>query len=158
MESPVFEEIIRLLSAVPAGLSAPELRRRMKQKVSQPTLWRQLDTLRARGLLMVEGRARATRYRAVRTGSMQQSRGLYESTAGGIAEQSAPRPVPAEAPHPVQVEGFRRMTPVEKLRMVADLYRTGIQLKVAGLRMAHPDWADARLFHEARSSLLHAGT
>lgn len=60
--------------------------------------------------------------------------------------------------HPVQVEGFRRMNPAQKLRMVAGLYEAGIQLKVAGLRMAHPDWPEDRLEFEARRSLLHAGT
>ena len=60
--------------------------------------------------------------------------------------------------HPVQIEGFRRMTPAQKLQMVADLYHAGIQLKVAGLRMNHPDWTEERLDREARRSLLHAGT
>jgi hypothetical protein len=63
-----------------------------------------------------------------------------------------------ETIHPVQVEGFKRMTPAEKLRMVADLYETGIRLRVAGLRMQHPDWPDERLDFEARRSLLYAGT
>jgi hypothetical protein len=60
--------------------------------------------------------------------------------------------------HPVQIEGFRRMTPAEKLRRVADPYGTGIQLRMAGLRLAHPDWTEERLEREARRSLLHAGT
>lgn len=60
--------------------------------------------------------------------------------------------------HPVQIEGFRRMTPAQKLQMVADLYETGIQLRVAGLRMTHPDWPATRLDFEARRSLLYAGT
>jgi hypothetical protein len=60
--------------------------------------------------------------------------------------------------HPVQIEGFRRMTPAQKLQMVADLYEAGIQLRVAGLRLAHPDWLPERLEFEARRSLLYAGT
>ena len=64
----------------------------------------------------------------------------------------------AEAIHPVQLEGFRRMTPAEKLRLVAALYETGIRLRMAGLRMAHPDWSDERLEREARRALLYAGT
>ncbi len=63
-----------------------------------------------------------------------------------------------EAIHPVQIEGFRRMTPAEKLKMVADLYETGIRLRMAGLRLEHPDWPDERLAREARRSLLYAGT
>jgi hypothetical protein len=60
--------------------------------------------------------------------------------------------------HPVQLEGFKRMTPAQKLQMVANLYETGIQLRVAGLRMTHPDWSDERLELEARRALLYAGT
>lgn len=60
--------------------------------------------------------------------------------------------------HPVQIEGFRRMSPADKLRMVCALYEAGIRLRVAGLRMAHPEWTDERLESEARRSLRHAGT
>lgn len=60
--------------------------------------------------------------------------------------------------HPVQIEGLRRMSPADKLRMVCALYEAGIRLRVAGLRMTHPDWSDERLEHEARRSLRHAGT
>ena len=60
--------------------------------------------------------------------------------------------------HPVQVEGFKRMSPAQKLDMVCDLYEAGIQLRVAGLRAGHPDWPQERLELEARRSLLHAGT
>ena len=60
--------------------------------------------------------------------------------------------------HPVQLEGFKCMTPAQKLQMVADLYATGIRLRVEGLRMAHPDWSDQKLDFEARRSLLYAGT
>jgi hypothetical protein len=63
-----------------------------------------------------------------------------------------------EPVHPLQIEGFRRMTPAQKLSLTAALYEAGIQLRVAGLRMAHPDWPVERLEHEARRSLLHAGT
>ena len=60
--------------------------------------------------------------------------------------------------HPLQLEGFCRMTPAQKLQMVADLYHAGIWLKVAGLRMTHPDWSEQQLEREARRSLLYAGT
>lgn len=63
-----------------------------------------------------------------------------------------------EPVHPLQIEGFRRMTPAQKLSMTAALYEAGIQFRVAGLRLAHPDWPAERLEHEARRSLLHAGT
>ena len=64
----------------------------------------------------------------------------------------------AEALHPVQIEGFRRMTPADKLRMVCQMYEAGIKLRIAGLRMTHPDWPPEKLDFEARRSLLHAGT
>ncbi len=67
-------------------------------------------------------------------------------------------PVMLEPLHPVQIEGFKRMTPAQKLEMVTSLYETGIQLRVAGLRATHPDWPAERLEFEARRSLLHAGT
>jgi hypothetical protein len=63
-----------------------------------------------------------------------------------------------ESLHPVQIEGFQRMTPAQKLRMVADLYDAGIRLKAAGLRLKYPDWTTQQLLFEARRSLLYAGT
>jgi len=60
--------------------------------------------------------------------------------------------------HPVQLEGFRRMTAEEKLRAVCELYQAGIQLRIAGLHMQHPEWPAERLEREARRSLLYAGT
>jgi hypothetical protein len=63
-----------------------------------------------------------------------------------------------EPMHLLQVEGFRRMTPEQKLRMAADLYHAGVQRKMAGLRMPHLDWSGQRLEREARRSPLHAGT
>ena len=60
--------------------------------------------------------------------------------------------------HPVQIEGFRRMTPAQKLRMVCDLYEAGIQLRVAGLRMKHPDYDTLRgmLDDAGRTIRVHA--
>ncbi len=60
--------------------------------------------------------------------------------------------------HSLQIEGFKRMSPAQKLRMVASLYEAGIRLRVAGLRLANPDWTEERLDREARRSLLYAGT
>ncbi len=60
--------------------------------------------------------------------------------------------------HPVHLEDLKRATPAEKLAAVAVLYETGIRLRMAGLRMTHPDWTDDQLEAEARRSLRHAGT
>ena len=50
------------------------------------------------------------------------------------------------------------MTPEQKLRAVCELYEAGIQLRMAGLRMQHPQWPEERPDLEARRSLLYAGT
>ena len=60
--------------------------------------------------------------------------------------------------HPVQLEALKRATPAQKLETAAALYHAGIRLRMAGLRMAHPDWPEEQLEFEARRSLRHAGT
>jgi Fe2+ or Zn2+ uptake regulation protein len=47
MGSTTREQILQRLTVEPAGLSAPELMRRIRPRISQPTLWRTLDSLRA---------------------------------------------------------------------------------------------------------------
>jgi len=64
MRSTPREQVLQLLSVEPAGLSAPELKRQIRPRISQPTLWRTLDGLRAEGRIATQGRARATRYHA----------------------------------------------------------------------------------------------
>ncbi|MBI1732117.1 MAG: hypothetical protein HYR49_05035 [Gammaproteobacteria bacterium] len=158
MKQQVMDVLLRLIGAGD-GQSAPELLARLGKRLSQPTLWRYLNALRSRGLVTREGRGRATRYYSAARTSPAERRRAYE----GVRAAPVPNDKPMgslfrEPAHPVQIEGFRRMTPEDKLRLVAGLYGAGIQLKVAGLRMVHPDWTEARLLHEARSSLLHAGT
>lgn len=58
------QQVLQLLATEPAGLSAPELMRLIRPRISQPTLWRTLDGLRAEGRIATQGRARATRYHA----------------------------------------------------------------------------------------------
>jgi hypothetical protein len=60
--------------------------------------------------------------------------------------------------HPVISEGLRRMPPARKFAMVSELYDAGIALRVAGLRLQHPDRPLAELDFEARKALRHAGT
>jgi hypothetical protein len=64
MRSSPREQVLQLLAVEPAGLSAPDLRRQIRPRISQPTLWRTLDGLRAEGRIATQGRARATRYHA----------------------------------------------------------------------------------------------
>lgn len=56
------EQLLGLLASHPEGLASPELRARLKPRPSQPTLSRRLLELRARGLVVQIGKARATRY------------------------------------------------------------------------------------------------
>jgi DNA-binding Lrp family transcriptional regulator len=56
------QQILRNLTLHPAGLAAQELRSTIRPQVSQPTLWRRLDRLRAMGRIRAIGRGRATRY------------------------------------------------------------------------------------------------
>jgi len=61
-------QIIGLLALRPDGLSARELRAECKPGISQPTLWRRLESLRARGKVSQIGRGRSTRYVALSSG------------------------------------------------------------------------------------------
>jgi hypothetical protein len=77
------DRVLALLSAAPEGLSAPELARSLRPRVSQPTLWRMLDGLRRTGRVTVLGRARATRYFAADVTNLNalRSRRLHEAAA-----------------------------------------------------------------------------
>ena len=58
--------------------------------------------------------------------------------------------------HPADIEELLRMAPEQRLQMVADLCDAEIRLRMAGLRLANPDWPDDRLEREAWRSLLYA--
>ena len=62
------QQICGLLALHSDGLSARELRAECKPKISQPTLWRRLESLQAKGKLRQIGRGRATRYVALSSG------------------------------------------------------------------------------------------
>jgi len=62
------QHILGLLALNPGGLSASELRDQVRPKVSQPTLWRRLDELRAAGRIRRAGVGRATRYHSAPSG------------------------------------------------------------------------------------------
>ncbi len=64
MKAALDTKILNLLLARDNGLRAPDILAALKPRVSQPTLWRALEALRAQGAVTVEGRARATRYHA----------------------------------------------------------------------------------------------
>lgn len=56
------QQVLTLLAAHPGGVTSPELQALLHPRVSQPTLSRLLLGLRARGLVLQTGAARATRY------------------------------------------------------------------------------------------------
>ena len=75
------------------GLSATELLTRLRPRVSQPTLWRTLDSLRAQGALIREGKARATRYHARKRTDLAvlRSRRMHECVARRLLRDPALR-------------------------------------------------------------------
>jgi hypothetical protein len=81
------EQVLQLLFTEPLGLSEPEIRRRLRPRVSQPTVWRVLNGLRSEGRLTVEGRARSTRYHgSARTDPPTlRSRHLHQRAAARLA-------------------------------------------------------------------------
>ena len=60
--------------------------------------------------------------------------------------------------HPVQLEGLRRMTPARKFAPLVQMYHAGIALKMAGLRLQHPDWSEEELLREACRRVMYANT
>lgn len=55
-------QIVGILALHPEGRAAQELQKSIRPKVSQPTLWRRIDSLRATGRIRAIGQGRATRY------------------------------------------------------------------------------------------------
>lgn len=86
MKQEITEAIVNQLVARPDGLPASAIRRGLKRKISQPTLWRHLDRLRQCGQVTVEGYGRATRYHAVgqQNRATLRSRRLHESVAARL--------------------------------------------------------------------------
>jgi len=81
------EHVLQMLLTEPLGLSEPEIRRRLRPRISQPTLWRILNGLRSEGRLTVEGHARSTRYHGSdRTDAPTlRSRQLHQRVAAQLA-------------------------------------------------------------------------
>jgi hypothetical protein len=77
------DQVLNLLITQEKGLKAPEILGALRSPISQPTLWRTLDALRAQGTVIKEGHARATRYHArLRTDvASLRSRRMHESVA-----------------------------------------------------------------------------
>lgn len=83
-------DLVALLAAAPRSASRAELESRLPYPVSQPTLARALLRLRERGELVVEGEARARRYRyaggRMRVAELR-SRRLHEAVARRLVRE-----------------------------------------------------------------------
>jgi hypothetical protein len=92
------DSVLQLLVREPLGLSASRIRQLVRPRISQPTLWRILDSLRAEGRITVEGHARATRYHASEAMNLSvlRSRRLHERAARRLAGDPALREVARE--------------------------------------------------------------
>jgi hypothetical protein len=60
--------------------------------------------------------------------------------------------------HPVQIAGFRKMSIAQKFDLITTMRETGIKLRIAGLRMRHPDWPAEKAETEARRAAMYACT
>ena len=58
--------------------------------------------------------------------------------------------------HPEQKKIFAAMTPERKLRVASQLFRSAWQLKWAGVKAQHPDWADEKIRDRVKKSFLYA--
>lgn len=102
------DQVLQLLLIEARGLREPELRQRVRPRISQPTLWRVLNGLRAQGLVTVEGHARATRYHATDRIDLPtlRSRRLHQHVAGQLARDPALRELARQ-----RLERLRQVNP-----------------------------------------------
>lgn len=93
MPSSPRDQVLQLLLTEADGLREPELRQRVRPRISQPTLWRVLNGLRADGRVSVEGHARATRYHATDRIDLPtlRSRRLHQHVAERLARDPSLR-------------------------------------------------------------------
>jgi hypothetical protein len=93
MRTALEKRILDMLLLRGDGLSAAEFLAGLRPRVSQPTLWRALDSLRAQGTLIREGKARATRYHARERTDLAalRSRLMHESVAKRLLRDPALR-------------------------------------------------------------------
>lgn len=102
------DQILQLFLKEADGLGEPEIRRRLRPPVSQPTLWRVLNDLRSDGRIAVEGRARATRCHAIERTDLPtlRSRRLHQRVAERLARDPSLRTIARE-----RLEKLRQVNP-----------------------------------------------
>ena len=59
--------------------------------------------------------------------------------------------------HPEQKKILKTMTPSQRLQAAEALYHSARELKAAGLRRRHPDWAEERVQDRVREIFRNAG-
>lgn len=101
-------QLLTVLASSPEGLRTPEILARLPERISQPTLSRRLQELRDQGQIVVEGKARATCYRAARPGLLAdlRNRALHEAAAHRLAADPALRERVAQ-----RLEQLRKINP-----------------------------------------------
>lgn len=63
-----------------------------------------------------------------------------------------------DAPDPLQIAIYRRMTPAQKFAQAQALYWSARALKEAAVRQQHPDWSDDEVKAHVRTIFLLATT
>jgi hypothetical protein len=106
------EKIVQLLLTAAQGLSAPEIARRLRRPISQPTLWRVLQKLRLEGRIIASGQARATRYHATERTDLAALRSLrlHEAVARRLLHDPSLLPIARE-----RLERLRQVNPHGRL-------------------------------------------
>jgi hypothetical protein len=60
--------------------------------------------------------------------------------------------------HPVQIAGYRKMTPAEKIDRIAAFWKGAQAMMAGGIRHRHPDWTDEQVAAELRRRMLYGVT
>ena len=102
------DQVLQMLLTQAEGLREPEIRHRLRPPISQPTLWRVLNCLRAEGRIAVEGRARATRCHATEHTDLPtlRSRRLHQQVAEQLARDPSLRALARQ-----RLEKLRQVNP-----------------------------------------------
>lgn len=57
--------------------------------------------------------------------------------------------------HPEQIAAYRRMTPQQKLQLIARSYWQARRIKESGIRYQNPDWTEEQVAAETRRIFLN---
>jgi hypothetical protein len=66
--------------------------------------------------------------------------------------------LPDEQASPEQIRILRALSGERRWQLAERLYWSAHKMKMAGLRLQHPDWPEERLTSEVRRIFLHART